>query len=206
MTDPLGNSARSPHMGLSRRTRLGAVLLFLILMWAVFRLSGLQSMITLQYLHDGFEQHMVTGVLVFSALFALGNLMQVPGWIFLAAAVLALGPWWGGLVTYTAACLTCITTFGLIRLLGGDSLRTFDGRLATRIFARLDAHPAQSVLLLRLLFQTLPALNYALAMSGIRLRAYLLGTLLGLPLPIAIYCLFFDRLAHWLYWSLPVSI
>jgi len=193
-------------MGLSRRTRLGVVLLFLILMWAVFRLSGLQSMISLQYLHDGFEQHMVTGVLVFSALFALGNLMQVPGWIFLAAAVLALGPIWGGLTTYVAASLTCITTFGLIRLLGGDSLRSFDGRLATRIFARLDTHPVQSVLLLRLLFQTLPALNYALAMSGIRFRAYLLGTLLGLPLPIAIYCLFFDRLAHWLHWPIPAAL
>lgn len=193
-------------MGLSRRTRLGAVLLLLILMWVVFRLSGLQSMITLQYLHDGFERHMVTGVLVFSALFALGNLMQVPGWIFLAAAVLALGPAWGGLTTYMAASLTCTTTFGLIRLLGADSLRTFDGRLATRIFSRLDAHPVQSVLLLRLLFQTLPALNYALAMSGIRWRAYLLGTLLGLPLPIAIYCLFFDRLAHWLHWTIPAAL
>jgi uncharacterized membrane protein YdjX (TVP38/TMEM64 family) len=46
------------------------------------------------------------------------------------------------------------------------------------------------------LFQTLPALNYALAMSGVRFRAYLLGTLLGLPLPIALYCLFFDALAQ----------
>jgi uncharacterized membrane protein YdjX (TVP38/TMEM64 family) len=206
MTDSSSGGPRPPQMGLSRRTRLGVVLLFLILMWAMFRLSGLQSMISLQYLHDGFEQHMVTGVLVFSALFALGNLMQVPGWIFLAAAVLALGPAWGGLTTYVAASLTCITTFGLIRLLGADSLRTFHGRVATRIFARLDEHPVQSVLLLRLLFQTLPALNYALAMSGIRFRAYLLGTLLGLPLPIAIYCLFFDRLAHWLQWPIPAAL
>jgi len=28
------------------------------------------------------------------------------------------------------------------------------------------------------------------------LRHYMLGTLLGLPLPIALYCLFFDTLAH----------
>jgi uncharacterized membrane protein YdjX (TVP38/TMEM64 family) len=40
-----------------------------------------------------------------------------------------------------------------------------------------------------------PALNYALALSGVRFRTYLLGTLLGLPLPIALYCLFFDYLA-----------
>ena len=39
------------------------------------------------------------------------------------------------------------------------------------------------------------ALNYALAMSGIGLRSYLVGTLVGLPLPIALYCTFFDVLA-----------
>jgi len=48
--------------------------------------------------------------------------------------------------------------------------------------------------LLRTLFQTVPALNYTLALSGVRYRDYLVGTLLGLPLPIAAYCLFFDYL------------
>jgi uncharacterized membrane protein YdjX (TVP38/TMEM64 family) len=52
-----------------------------------------------------------------------------------------------------------------------------------------------SVALLRTLFQTAPALNYALAMSGIEFRRYLAGTLIGLPLPIALYCIFFDVLA-----------
>jgi uncharacterized membrane protein YdjX (TVP38/TMEM64 family) len=32
-------------------------------------------------------------------------------------------------------------------------------------------------------------------MSGVRFRPYLTGTLLGLPLPILLYCLFFDYLA-----------
>jgi uncharacterized membrane protein YdjX (TVP38/TMEM64 family) len=47
-----------------------------------------------------------------------------------------------------------------------------------------------------MLFQTVPALNYTLAVSGVRFRAYLAGTLLGLPLPILLYCLFFDYLAR----------
>ena len=46
------------------------------------------------------------------------------------------------------------------------------------------------------MFQTVPALNYTLALSGVPFRAYLIGTLLGLPLPIALYCLFFDYLAR----------
>jgi uncharacterized membrane protein YdjX (TVP38/TMEM64 family) len=54
----------------------------------------------------------------------------------------------------------------------------------------------RNVVLLRTLFQTLPALNYTLAMSGIGFRKYMAATLVGLPLPIAVYCLFFDYLAR----------
>jgi len=32
-------------------------------------------------------------------------------------------------------------------------------------------------------------------MSGVKFRNYLIGTLLGLPLPIILYCVFFDYLA-----------
>ena len=44
--------------------------------------------------------------------------------------------------------------------------------------------------------QATQALNVALALSGVRFPNYLVGTLLGLPLPIAAYCLFFDQFAR----------
>ena len=186
-----------------RYTRLIAVVLFMAALWAVFELSGLKQHFSLQYVHDSFEQNTFVGLLVFSGLFALGNLVQIPGWLFLVAAVLALGRLWGGLATYVAACVSCCTTFWIVRLLGADALREFKGRWGQRIFARLDAHPTQSVFALRLLFQTVPALNVALALSGVRFRSYLVGTLLGLPLPILLYALFFDQLARVLHWPLP---
>ena len=89
-------------------------------------------------------------------------------------------------------------TYVTIRYLGGDALRGLDNRLAQRLLAGLDRHPLTSIIALRMMFQTVPALNYALALSGVPFRTYLLGTLLGLPLPIALYCLFFDYLVMWL--------
>lgn len=82
-----------------------------------------------------------------------------------------------------------------MRALGGEALRQVGGSVARRLFAGLDAQPVGSIALLRILMQTAPALNYALALSGIRFRNYMAGTLLGLPLPIALYCYFFDQLA-----------
>ena len=178
-----------------RHTRLIAVILFLLLAFAFFELSGLRAHLSLDFLRQMLLDNKVGGLLIFVLLFTLGNLIQIPGWVFLAAAVLTLGKLWGGVATYVAACVSCVVIFFTIRFLGGDALRKLDSRVAVQLLRHLDAHPIRNILLLRMLFQTVPALNYALAMSGVPFRAYLMGTLLGLPLPIAAYCVFFDYMA-----------
>ncbi len=180
---------------MAKYRRLLAVALFLGGLLAVFELTGLRDRFSLETLREAIQSHPVGGLLIFTLAFALGNLIQIPGWLFLAAAVLALGRTGGGLAVYVAASISCAISFLAIRFVGGDALRQLDNRVAARVLARLDSHPIESILLARVLFQTLPALNFALAMSGVRFRAYLFGTLLGLPLPIALYCLFFDTLA-----------
>lgn len=178
--------------------KLLAVVLFLLVFWAAFEISGLRDHFSLEFLKHRIQENRVTGLLIFVLLFTLGNLIQVPGWIFLAAAVVTMGQGWGGLATYLAACVSCVVTFLVIRRIGGDALRGLKHQTARRILGRLDAHPVKGVVILRVLFQTLPAVNYALAMSGIRFRQYLTGTLLGLPLPIFLICLFSAELAKWL--------
>ena len=179
-----------------RYKRLLAVIAFLVLLLVVFQVSGLRDNFSLVFLQKRFLDNEATGLLIFIVLFALGNLIQIPGWIFLAAAVLALGQVWGGLATYLAAVVSCMVTFWVIRLVGGDALRQIRGRWATRLLQRLDAHPVKSMVLLRMLLQTMPALNVALALSGVRFRSYVVAAVLGLPLPIALYCVFFDYLAR----------
>jgi uncharacterized membrane protein YdjX (TVP38/TMEM64 family) len=184
-----------------RYRRLLGVALFLAILLAIVEISGLREHFNLAFMRDTIERHRFGGLFLFVLLFALGNLIQIPGWIFLAAAVLTLGRVWGGAVTYVAAVTSCAFTFVLIRAVGGDALRQLTNRVAIRILRELDARPVASVALLRVLFQTVPALNYALAMSGIRFRHYMIGTLVGLPLPIALYCVFFDLLATGLHLS-----
>ena len=175
--------------------RLLAVVLFLAILLAAFELSGLRSHFNLEFLRQQILDNRISGLLIFILLFSLGNLIQIPGWVFLGSAVLALGRTWGGLATYVAASISCTFTFFTIRFVGGDALRQMNNKVAIALLRRLDAQPIRSIALLRVLFQTVPALNYALALSGVKFRDYLIGTLLGLPLPIALYCLFFDYLA-----------
>ena len=188
------------HASPWRRLLIGVVLLAAL--WAVVELTGLRARINPHALREGFSSHLAWGFAGFVALFALGNLIQLPGWIFLASAVLALGPAWGGAATLCAALVGCGVTFVTVRAFGGGALRELPGPLARRLFSRLDAHPVRSVAMLRLLFQTVPAMNYALALSGLRFRDYMLGTLIGLPAPLFIHAAFFDTLAGWMGWQL----
>jgi uncharacterized membrane protein YdjX (TVP38/TMEM64 family) len=178
-----------------QHARLIYVALFLLLLLIIFQWSGMRSTFTLSFIREQLSQHVYAGFFIFVLLFSLGNLIQIPGLIFLAAAVLTLGQVVGGLVAFLAAYVSCAVTFFLIRYLGGNALRKVNNRLLLAVLSRLDDHPLQSVLIARMLFQTAPVLNYVLAMSGIKTGHYLLGNLLGLPLPIALYCLFFDYLA-----------
>ena len=182
------------------RWRWLAVLLFVALLWGVVELSGLRGQLGLEAVRQRFAEHQFGGFVIFTALFVLANLVHVPGGFFLAAAVLALGPLWGALTTYVAACISCTVTFVVVRALGADALRELEHPLARRLFARLDAQPVRSIVMLRLIFHSVPALNYGLALSGVRLRQYVIGTMLGLPLPIAVVTVLLDTLGHWFGW------
>jgi uncharacterized membrane protein YdjX (TVP38/TMEM64 family) len=177
-----------------RHRRLLGAGLFLGILLTVFQLSGLRDHFNLPFVRETILQHRIGGLILFVLLFSLGNLIHIPGWVFLAAAVLTLGQVLGAAVTYVAATASCAFTFVIIRAIGGDALRLLENRIAVRILRELEAHPIANVVLLRLLFQTAPTINYALALSGIKFRPYFIGTLAGLPVPIALYCVFFDVL------------
>lgn len=63
-------------------------------------------------------------------------------------------------------------------------------------------------MVLRDKFQTMPAMNYVLALSWIEFRNCLIGASLGFPILIAPFCLFFDLLVakfHAGQWSSPAD-
>lgn len=177
-----------------RYRRLLTVVLLLTGLFALVHWTSLQEDFSLAFLRHELADKQWTGLAVFVLLFVIGNLVQIPGWLFLAAAVLILGRLGGAVATYVAASTSCAFTFLTVRWVGGDAVRQLKGKMATRLMNRLHAQPIRTIVLLRTLLQTLPALNYALAMSGVPFRQYMVATLLGLPLPIAVYCVFFDTL------------
>ena len=91
---------------LRRHLRLIAVILFLAVLGASSELSGLAEHFNLAFMRETILRHEVGGLVLFVLLFSLGNLVQIPGLLFLAAAVLTLGKLGGGSATYVAAVIS----------------------------------------------------------------------------------------------------
>ena len=63
---------------------------------------------------------------------------------------------------------------------------------------RLETQPIRTIALLRLFLLFSPPLNYALALSRVRFRDYLLGSALGLLPPTVLAVVLFDEVLAWL--------
>lgn len=180
------------------KKKLLYIIAFFVALYLMMEVSGLRSQIAPGAIKEIFLRHTVLGLFFFCLAYSVGNLVYIPGWIFLVGAVFALGKEWGGMASFLAALCSASISFFLIRSVGGTALRSLKNKWADRIFSHLDQRPIISVAILRLLFQTLPAINYALALTDLRFRHYMIGTLIGLPLPIFLYCYFFETIFQYL--------
>ncbi len=172
--------------------RLVALAVVLVGIVVVARATGLSEQISVESLRAWMEGAGLLGIGVFVAVFCLGELIHIPGMVFVAAAILAYGRLQGGALSYLAALVSVSVSFWVVRLVGGKPLAALKHRIFQRILAKLDNRPVLTVALLRMVFWLTPALNYALALSSLRFRDYLLGSALGLVLPIALAALLFE--------------
>ena len=134
------------------------------------------------------------GVVAFVGLFVVGELAHVPGWVFIGASILAYGRVAGGLVGYAGALVAIAVAFFVVRMIGGQALATIRRPFVARMLARVDEQPIRTVAVLRIFLVMTPALTYALALTRIRFREYMIGSALGLVVPIALMSLLFDWL------------
>ncbi len=196
-----------------RRARVGAALALPVLLLLVGRALGWHEHLTIDGVRALVAGAGAWGALLFVASFCVGELVQVPGLIFVAAAVLFYGPAYGGPFAYAAALVSISVSFALVRGVAGKSppkaetpqvdagsfgpLRRLRARMRGWM-GRLDAQPIRTIALLRLVLLFSPPLNYALALSRVRFRDYLVGSALGLLPPTVAAVALFDEMLAWL--------
>ncbi|MBL8923229.1 MAG: TVP38/TMEM64 family protein [Myxococcaceae bacterium] len=164
--------------------RLAALALLLAGGWWLARVTGLSSQLTTDRLRETVAAAGGWALVVFVALFAVGLLVQVPGVVFLLLARVVWGPLEAFLIGYAGAVLASAIVFAVVRGIGGAPLAEVRWPPAKAVLAGLERRPVLSVALLRTVLILTPPLNYALALSKLRHRDHLLGSALGLLVPV----------------------
>ena len=165
----------------------------MVILFILADATGLRERITTTYIKNLFLEHKLVGSVLFVSLFAIGNIFYIPGWVFLVGGILAVGEWYAGPLAFLGGVASSVLSYILVGLAGKDALRALEKkRYAKLFFKHLDDKPIRTIILLRFIFQTAPFLNYALILSKVRFRDFWWGTFFGLPIPIFLYCIFYD--------------
>lgn len=179
--------------------RLYRLLLFVLVIggvWGAAWATGVTELFTSESIRRLLAASGLWGVIAFIVLFSAGQLLRVPGPVFVAAAVAVYGRDLGMVVALLGALTSVNVSFAVVRTLAGEAFAGVQRPIARRLLSRMASRPVMTVAVLRLIFQTAPPLNYALPMTTVQWRDHLLGSMLGLPAPVAAMALFFDWFLH----------
>ena len=194
MTEPI---TVAPALPVDRRKtwiRLGVLALVVVLSFVIAHTTGLTEYLSRDRIRELIAGLGAWGALAFVGLFVVGELAHVPGFVFIGASILAYGRLEGGLLGYVGAMAAIAVAFVVVRGIGGQALASIERPIIKRALAHVDERPILAVMVLRTILIMTPALTYALALTRIRFRDYLIGSAIGLAVPIALMSILFDWL------------
>ncbi len=166
--------------------RIAGLLFFFLTAWAIGIKSGITDKLNKEDLRAMTEAAGNWGLLLFVALFSLGNVIFIPGLVFVTGAVLLYGYPLGTVVAFCSALVAISVNFTFARGIGGDPLARLKNKRAHRMIDKLKERPIRTMAILRIFLQMSPALNVALALSGVRYRDFLAAALLTMWVPVIV--------------------
>ena len=174
---------------MSNKTLLRVIVLAMVslVLMLVGRHSALSEYFSLEGLHKLILDAGVYGVVLFVLLYAVGILMNVPGVLYLFIGFMVYGGLTGFLVVYMASFVAVMVHFFFARFMAGEALAEIKHPFVKKQLAKLETRPITTILILRVIFYVSPPVNYALALSPIRVRDFVVGSLVSLPASILVY-------------------
>ncbi|MGB8328934.1 MAG: VTT domain-containing protein [Polyangiales bacterium] len=165
--------------------RLTLLAVLLAGIYAIGRATGFTEALTVDGIRESIRAAGVRGFAVFVAIFCIGQLLYVPGFVFVMVSGLAYGPLWGSIASMIAATISVAVSFIIVRTIGGQPLKSthIERSFLQKPLDRLEQQPIRSMVVIRLFLWAIPPVNYTLAMSGVTFRDYMIAAVIGLTPP-----------------------
>jgi phospholipase D1/2 len=150
---------------------------------AAWRWTPLKEYLNLQSLAAWaalLQQQPWTPLLVGGA-YLLGGVIMVPVTLLILVTALTFGPWTGFGYSLAGCLLSALLTFGIGHGIGRETVRRLAGGKLNRVSRRLAERGLLAVVTVRILpVAPFTIVNLVAGASGIRLRDFALGTILGM--------------------------
>jgi uncharacterized membrane protein YdjX (TVP38/TMEM64 family) len=142
------------------------------------------------------RQQPLAPLLVLAA-FIAGGLVTFPVTLMVIATVVVFGPWWGAGYSLLGAVLSALATFAAGRLAGRDTVRRLSGSLVNRVNKTLTHSGLLTIITLRIVpVAPFSMINAIAGVSGIRLKHFALGTIIGMIPGVVAIAFLADRIAE----------
>ena len=165
--------------------RLTIAVVVLAALLAVLAGQGLLSPTRIRQL---VEDAPVAAPVVFVLLYALFTVLLIPGGVRSLVAGALFGPVWGTVVTVVGATIGAIIAFLIARSVGRAHVERITGSRIARVDRWITDRGLGAVLFVRLVpFFPFNTVNYAAGLTGLPLRTFALGTLIGIAPGTAAY-------------------
>lgn len=140
--------------------------------------TGFHERITVEAVRELVSEAGVLGPIIFVLLFSLEG-VGVPGMIFMLTAIVVWPPWFAFLMNWLGAIAAGMLGFAYARYLGRDWVAA---RLPDRI-RRFEAvvmkRSIRTVIMIRLFFFLAPPAHWALGLSPVSFRDFMIGSAIG---------------------------
>jgi uncharacterized membrane protein YdjX (TVP38/TMEM64 family) len=165
--------------------RLSLLTAFLFGIYAIGRASGFSEGLTVDGIRETMRTAGVAGFAVFVAIFCVGQLLYIPGFVFVMVSGLAYGPVWGSLASIIGGTVSVAVSFVIVRTIGGQPLKNMKIQrpFLQKPLDHLEERPIRSMIVIRLFLWAIPPVNYTLAMSGVTFRDYMIAAVIGTTPP-----------------------
>lgn len=162
-------------------TRVVVLLAITLILMYLGRHSALSEYFTFEYMQDAIGNAGVFGVFLFILIYTVGTLMNIPGFLFLFVGFLVYRGLNGIILGYVASVIGVTVHFFFVRIMAGKALSEIKQPFIRKQMQRITIHPIKTTILLRMIFYVSAPVNYALALSSIKWRDCLIGTMLAFP-------------------------
>lgn len=176
---------------------VAGIIIFLITMTLIWRFTPLAEAINQDSISDLAEtiKNLPFAPIIILVCFTLASLFAFPVTLLIIASVVTFGPWWGSFYALIGSILGALSGFVIGSLVGKSLIERLTGSAITRLSRRLAKRGVLSVITVRIIpVAPFTIINLISGASHIKMRDFLIGSVIGLIPGIITLTLFADSL------------